>query len=83
MSVRYTAFIDTFYDIYIYIYISRYIDWLRAERSGVRIPVGGSDFPHPSRSALVPTHPRVQLVSGPSPVQLVSGLFAGGKAAGA
>jgi len=46
---------------------------LRAERSGIK-SLWGRDFPHPSRPALGPNQP---------PLQLVSGLFPGGKVVGA
>ena len=55
----------------IYIYRSRYNDLLRAGRAGIESRCG-RDFPCPSRPALGLTQP---------PIQLVQGLFHGGKAA--
>jgi hypothetical protein len=42
---------------------SPYSDWPRAERSGDLIPVGGQDFPHPSRPTLELSEPPVQWVA--------------------
>jgi hypothetical protein len=57
-------------------YGSRCSDWLRAGRSGDRIPVGGRDFPHSFRPALGPAQPLLQLL----PAVFSGG---GGKVAGA
>ena len=48
------------------------MDEVQSTREYKKYPVGGQDFPHLSRPSLGPTQP---------PIQRVTGLFLGGKAA--